>query len=308
MKTNPPKENQEERLVRILKKVRRIELLTRGVVKETLGGAYQSRFKGQGIEFDDFREYQPGDDVRFLDWNVTARMNHPFVRKYIEERELTVALLVDVSASADYGSGEDNRRERAAQLAAVFAFSAVQNQDKVSLLLGAQSLEHYLPARKGGSHALRCLRDILFCEPTSRGTRLECMMDVALKRIVHRGLVVLISDFLQPCSQWEHALSLLAARHDVVAVQLCDPLERELPALGRVNLLDPETGMQVLVDTNHPGTRAAYQSSMQEHQAAIEGIFKRRSVEHLNLPLDGDEAPLLRAFFRKRRQRGGRVA
>jgi uncharacterized protein (DUF58 family) len=146
-------ETDDEKLTRILKRVRRIELITRGMVKETLGGQYHSRFKGQGIEFDDFREYQAGDDVRFLDWNVTARMNEPFVRKYIEERELTVMLVVDVSGSGDFGSVEDSKRERAAEVAAVFAFSAVQNQDKVGLLLVSDRVEHYLPAQKGSAHA-----------------------------------------------------------------------------------------------------------------------------------------------------------
>jgi uncharacterized protein (DUF58 family) len=186
-------ETEDERLTRILKRVRKIELITRGIVKETLGGAYHSRFKGQGIEFDDFREYQPGDDVRFLDWNVTARMNDPYVRKYIEERELTVMLVVDVSGSGDYGSHEDSKRERAAEAAAVFAFSAVQNQDKVGLILVSDQVEHYLPAQKGSSHALRCLRDILNHQPRSRRTDLAPALDLALTRIAHRALVIVVS-------------------------------------------------------------------------------------------------------------------
>jgi len=161
----PAQTDNDARLTRILKRVRRIELLTRGMVKEMLGGQYHSRFKGQGIEFDDFREYQPGDDVRFIDWNVTARMNDPFVRKYVEERELSVMLCVDVSGSGDYGSQDDSKRERAAEIAAVFAFSAVQNQDKVGLTLFSDQVEQYLPARKGASHALRVLRDILNNQP-----------------------------------------------------------------------------------------------------------------------------------------------
>lgn len=307
MSLNPPIETDEERLLRILKKVRRIELLTRGMVKETLGGAYHSRFKGQGIEFDDFREYQPGDDVRFLDWNVTARMNHPFVRKYIEERELTVALLVDVSASADYGSGEENKRERAAALAAVFAFSAVQNQDKVSLMLGSERLEHFLPPSKGGSHALRCLRDILYCRPQFKGTKLEVMMDIALRRIMHRGLVVVVSDFLQPVEQWQHSMALLAAKHDVVAVQICDPSEVDLPRVGRVTMRDPETGLQAVVDTGSDRLRAAYHEALSEHQRQLEAAFKRRGIEHLRLLDESDVVPALRAFF-KRRQQGRRIA
>jgi uncharacterized protein (DUF58 family) len=303
MSLPPQQDNQEERLVRILKRVRRIEMLTRGMVKESLGGAYLSRFKGQGLEFDDFREYQPGDDVRFLDWNVTARMNHPFVRKYIEERELSVVLLVDVSASGEYGSGEDSKRDRAAELAAVFAFSAVQNQDKVSLLLSTDQLEHYLPARKGGSHALRCLRDILFWPVRRPGTRLEVGMDVALRRIAHRALVVVVSDFIQPVPQWERALGLLAAKHDVVALQISDPLEQELPRLGRVTLRDPETGHECLVNTSNEQVRRWYAQAQEDHEKTLATLFKRRGVEHVAVRLDRDYVPALQAFFRRRRGR-----
>ena len=250
--------NDDERLTRILKRVRRIELITRGMVKETLGGQYHSRFKGQGIEFDDFREYQAGDDVRFLDWNVTARMNEPFVRKYIEERELTVMLLVDVSGSSDYGSIEDSKRERAAEVAAVFAFSAVQNQDKVGLVLVSDQIEHYLPPRKGSSHALRSLRDILNCEPRSRRTNLAPALDLALERVAHRSLVIVVSDFLTKDSAWEHSLRAVAAKHDVVAAQITDPREWELPQAGRVCLEDPESGEQFLVNTSHPAVRRMY--------------------------------------------------
>lgn len=300
------KEDQEERLKRILKRVRRIELLTRGMVKEMLGGQYHSRFKGQGIEFDDFREYQPGDDVRFIDWNVTARMSDPFVRKYVEERELTVMLCVDVSGSGDYGSQEDSIRERAAEIAAVFAFSAVQNQDKVGLTLFSSGVEQYLPARKGAPHALRILRDILNHEPKQHGTDIKPALDLALERIAHRALVIIVSDFITHDSGWEKSLRAVAAKHDVVAAQIVDPRELSLPDAGRVCLEDPETGEQLLVNTSHPAVRMQYEQRVEQRQTALVQLLRRCGVERLSVRTDEDYVPALKAYFRsrKRRRRG----
>jgi uncharacterized protein (DUF58 family) len=296
-------ETDDERLTRVLKRVRKIELITRGMVKETLGGAYLSRFKGQGIEFDDFREYQPGDDVRFLDWNVTARMNEPFVRKYIEERELTVMLVVDVSGSGDYGSQEDSKRERAAEVAAVFAFSAVQNQDKVGLILVSDQVEQYLPAKKGGSHALRCLRDILNIQPKQRKTNLAPALDLALGRIAHRALVVLVSDFLTQNDAWEHSLRSLASKHDVVAVHISDPREWELPNVGRVCLEDPETGEQYVVNTSHPAIRLQYEQRVSDRQDGLTRMLRKNAVEKIDVRTDLDYVPALKSYFRARRRR-----
>ncbi|MEN3943824.1 DUF58 domain-containing protein [Prosthecobacter sp. SYSU 5D2] len=293
----------DEQLTRILKRVRRIELITRGMVKETLGGQYHSRFKGQGIEFDDFREYQAGDDVRFLDWNVTARMDEPFVRKYIEERELTVMLVVDVSGSGDYGSQEDSKRERAAEVAAVFAFSAVQNQDKVGLILVSDRVEHYLPARKGSAHALRILRDILTIRPKSRKTNLTPALDTALERIAHRALVVLVSDFLTPDSVWEASLRSVAAKHDVVAAHISDPREWILPDAGRICMEDPETGEQFIVNTSHPEVRRKYAQAMGDRQDALTRMLRKNGVERIDVRLDDDYAPAMKAYFRSRRRR-----
>lgn len=297
----PP--DNDEQLTRILKRVRRIELITRGMVKETLGGQYHSRFKGQGIEFDDFREYQAGDDVRFLDWNVTARMDEPFVRKYIEERELTVMLVVDVSGSGDYGSQEDSKRERAAEVAAVFAFSAVQNQDKVGLILVSDRVEHYLPARKGSAHALRILRDILTIRPKSRQTNLTPALDTALERVAHRALVVVVSDFLTPDAVWEASLRSVAAKHDVVAAQISDPREWQLPDAGRMCLEDPETGEQFVVNTSHPAVREKYAQAVSERQDALTRMLRKNGVERIDVRLDDDYAPAMKAYFRSRRRR-----
>jgi uncharacterized protein (DUF58 family) len=296
----------DARLTRILKRVRRIELLTRGMVKEMIGGQYHSRFKGQGIEFDDFREYQPGDDVRFIDWNVTARMNDPFVRKYVEERELTVMLCVDVSGSGDYGSLEDSKRERAAEIAAVFAFSAVQNQDKVGLTLFSNGIEQFLPARKGAPHALRILRDILNNQPKRQGTDIKPALDLALQRIAHRALVIVVSDFITSDAAWEKSLRAVAAKHDVVAAQVLDPRELVLPDAGRVCLEDPETGEQFLVNTSNPAVREEYERRVTQRVNALVHLLRRSGVERIAVRTDEDYVPALKAYFRsrKRRRRG----
>ena len=293
----------DERLARILKRVRRIELLTRGIVKETLGGAYHSRFKGQGIEFDDFREYQPGDDVRFLDWNVTARMNEPFVRKYVEERELTVMLVVDVSGSGDYGSVEDSVRERAAEIAAVFAFSACANQDKVGVILASDQIEQFLPARKGSSHALRIIRDILNIQPRGVRTDLAPALDLALERIAHRALVIIISDFLMPDNAWEHSLRALCSKHDVVAAHILDPRELALPKAGRICIEDPETGEQIILNTSDAAVRRAYEERIGALQDSLAQMFRRNGVERIPVRTDEDYLPALRAYFRARKRR-----
>jgi uncharacterized protein (DUF58 family) len=299
----PATEVNDERLTRILKRVRRIELLTRGIVKETLGGAYHSRFKGQGIEFDDFREYQPGDDVRFLDWNVTARLNEPFVRKYVEERELTVMLVVDVSGSGDYGSAEDSVRERAAEIAAVFAFSACANQDKVGLILASDQVESWLPARKGTSHTLRILRDILNIQPRSARTGLAPALDLAAERIAHRSLIIIVSDFLVRDSAWEKSLRALSAKHDVVAAQILDPKAISLPKAGRVCVEDPESGEQVMINTADTAVRTAYEHRVKTLQDHLSQTFRRTGVERIVVQTHEDYLPALRAYFRARKRR-----
>lgn len=298
-----PTETNDERLTRIMKRVRRIELITRGMVKETLGGQYHSRFKGQGIEFDDFREYQPGDDVRFIDWNVTARMNDPFVKKYIEERELTVMLLVDVSGSGEYGSVEDSKRERSAEMAGVFAFSAVHNQDKVGVILFSDQIEEYLPAKKGSSHALRVIRDILTVQPRSKKTNIQPALDLALQRIAHRALIIVVSDFIMPDTAWEKSLRAVAAKHDVVAVHVLDPKELSLPDAGRVCMEDPETGEQIVLNTSHPAVRSFFAERSAAMQVSLGQLFRKNAVERIAVQTDLDYVPALKAYFRSRRRR-----
>ena len=307
----PAAASNDERVTRILKRVRRIELITRGLVKESLGGAYHSRFKGQGIEFDDFREYQPGDDVRFLDWNVTARMNEPYLRKYVEEREMTVLLLVDVSSSGDYGSGEESKRERAAEMAAVFAFSALQNHDKVGLAMFTDEVEFYLPARKGSAQALRVVREILNYAPRHKQTAFEPPLNLAIDRIPHRAMVFLISDFIAtqagpPGSKtvpWEQSLRAAGMKHDMVAIHIQDPREMALPAVGRVALQDPETQEQIIVNTSRPEVRLAYAQRVYQMQENIGHLFRRNNVERIAVTTDTDYLPALRAYFRARKKR-----
>ena len=264
----------------ILKKIRQIELRTNRIVNETLAGAYHSVFKGQGMNFEEVREYQPGDDVRAIDWNVTARMNHPFIKKFVEERELTLMLLVDVSGSGLFGSRDQSKRELAAEIASVLAFSAIRNNDKVGLILFSDEVEKFIPPRKGRSHVLRVIREVLFFEPKHRGTDLNEALEFFLRVTAHKAIAVVISDFIgSPASpkgkskrRLRPQLMLLESlaqasftmlrqanrRHDVVAVQVTDPRELELPDLGRLVFEDAETGEIVEVSTGDARKRAAF--------------------------------------------------
>src|SRR5437867_2973300 len=265
----------------ILKKIRQIELRTNRLVSETLAGQYHSVFKGQGMNFDEVREYQPGDEVRTIDWNVTARMNHAFVKKFVEERELTLMLVVDVSGSGLFGSCAQSKRELAAEIASVLAFSAIRNNDKVGLILFTDEVEKFIPPRKGRRHVLRVIREILFHEPTRRGTNLAGALEFLTRVTPHRAIAVVVSDFLleQPPpypprkeQSWRSdkmvtgtlvpvsfpALRQANRRHDVVAVQIADRYEIEMPALGRLVLEDAETGEVIEINTNDANKRETF--------------------------------------------------
>src|SRR6266498_1527913 len=278
----------------ILKKIRQIELRTNRLVSETLGGQYHSVFKGQGMNFEEVREYQPGDEVRAIDWNVTARMNHPFVKKFVEERELTLMLIVDLSGSGLFGSGDQSKRELAAEIASVLAFSAIRNNDKVGLLLFTDEVEKFMPPRKGRRHVLRVIRDILFFEPQRRGTNIVEALDFMNRVTPHRAIAVVVSDFLTPASSPNEAVrsneqpnggttvasrsapeALKVAlrqanrRHDVVAVQITDRFETELPALGRLLLEDAETGEVIEVNTSSAAHRQRFAETRARAQAEL---------------------------------------
>ena len=304
----------------ILKKIRQIELRTNRLVTETLGGQYHSVFKGQGMNFEEVREYQPGDDVRAIDWNVTARMNHPFVKKFVEERELTLMLVVDLSGSGLFGSGEQSKRELAAEIASVLAFSAIRNNDKVGLILFTEEVEKYVPPRKGRRHVLRVIREILCYEPRMRGTRLNEALQFLSRVTTHRAIAVILSDFLSPNTTMEGpraprllseslvqnshvALRQANRRHDVVAIQIIDRYELDLPALGRLILKDAETGEVIEINTNDTRKRQAFAQRQAKAQAETARIFRSANIDAIPVRTDVPYAAALGKFFETREKR-----
>src|SRR5687768_12561696 len=295
----------------ILKQVRLIELRTRGLVDSIFGGEYQSVFRGQGMEFSDVREYQAGDDVRNIDWNVTARVGHPYIKKHVEERELTVLLVVDLSGSEQFGTRERFKAERAAELAAVLALSAVRNNDRVGLIIFTDHIEHVVPPKKGRRHVLRLIRDVLAFQPTGKGTDLAGALDYAARLLRHRAVIFLLSDFavLYPpdegpesatFARWEKTLRLVSRRHDVVAVNVRDEAEQTLQQLGLLVLRDPETGEEVAIDTDRAELRNRYQVFLGHERAALSRSFRRVGVDEIDVRTDGSFVGPLLAFFRRR--------
>ncbi len=293
----------------ILKKIRQIELRTNRIVTETLAGQYHSVFKGQGMNFDEVREYQPGDDVRAIDWNVTARMNHPFIKKFVEERELTLMLVVDVSGSGLFGSRDQSKRELAAEIASVLAFSAIRNNDKVGLILFSDEVEKFIPPRKGRSHVLRVIREVLFFEPKRRGTDLVNALEFMGRVTTHRAIAVVISDFISPddigalSKPTQTALRQANRRHDVVAVQIADRYELELPALGRLILEDAETNEILELNTGDAVSRDAFAVRQQRQQAELVRTLRSSGVDAIQLRTDEPYAATLGRFFETREKR-----
>ena len=285
----------------ILKKIRHLELKTRGMVEAAFAGQYRSVFKGRGMNFEEVREYQPGDEVRTIDWNVTARLGDPFVKKFTEERELTVMLIVDVSASGEFGSVQLSKRELAAEVACLFAFSAIRNNDQVGLILFSDHVELFIAPKKGRLHTLRLIREILFFEPKGRGTDPADALDF-LNRVVHRRSVsFLISDFQAP--DFSRQLSVTSRRHDLIAIPIVDRCEEELPDVGLITLEDAETGEQVEIDTSNRAARAAYLKGIEQRRAGRLRDFRRKHVDAISLRTDEDYVPALRNFFRTRERR-----
>ncbi|HYG21674.1 MAG TPA: DUF58 domain-containing protein [Verrucomicrobiae bacterium] len=307
----------------ILKKIRQIELRTNRLVSESLAGAYHSVFKGQGMNFDEVREYQPGDEVRTIDWNVTARMNHPFVKKFVEERELTLMLVVDVSGSGLFGSRGQSKRELAAEIASVLAFSAIRNNDKVGVILFSDTVEKFIPPRKGRKHVLRVIREVLFFEPKRRGTDLNAALEFLMHVTRHKAIAVVISDFIgSPALQnrggrMRPQLMLLESlaqasftmlrqanrRHDLVAVQITDPYEMELPSLGRLVLEDAETGEIVEVSTGDQRKRKAFAERQARAQADVARLFRTAAIDAIQLRTDESYTMALARFFETREKR-----
>jgi uncharacterized protein (DUF58 family) len=281
-----------------LDRIRRIQIRTRVILESGIGGDYNAVFKGRGMEFAEVREYQPGDEVRTIDWNVTARMGAPYVKKFVEERDLTLLVLVDVSGSQAFGSQFLLKRDYAAELAAVLAFSAVANHDRVGAVLFTDRIEAYVPPARGRDHALRIVRDLLAREPEGAGTDVGAALRFASRVMKRRGIVAVISDFQD--AGYERALGVLRRRHDVIALHLVDPREAEVPAAGLVALVDPETGERTVLDTSDPRVRARLVAST---AAAARQVFKRARVDALTLSTAESYEKPLTAFFEARERR-----
>jgi uncharacterized protein (DUF58 family) len=288
----------------VLRQVKLLELQTRGLVNSLFTGEYRSVFKGQGMEFAEVREYQVGDEVRSIDWNVTARMRRPFVKRYIEERELTVMLAVDLSGSERFGTRGRFKSELASELAAVLAMSAIRNNDRVGAVLFTDRIEHVVPPRKGRRHALRLMRDLLVFEPAGSRTDLPAALEFTMKMLTHKSIIFVVSDF--QAEDLEHPLKLLAQRHDVVAVTVDDPSEQTLPDIGLARFVDPETGSTLDVDTSDPEVRAQFAASVEEELMARRRLLRRLAIDEIPVHTDGSVVEPLIRFFRARETRARR--
>jgi uncharacterized protein (DUF58 family) len=285
----------------LLKKVRQLEIRTRGVVNQVFSGEYHSVFKGRGMEFSEVREYQFGDEIRTIDWNVTARLDHPYVKVFEEERELTVILLVDMSGSQFFGSQTSLKRDVAAELSAILAFSAMKNNDKVGAILFTDQIEKFIPPRKGRSHALRIVRELLSFEPRHKTTSLNSVLEYLNHIQKRRSIVFLISDFMD--SGYDAALRIVGKRHDLIGVVLKDPHEVELPDVGLITLKDAETGSQRWIDTHDKKVRNGYRTYLDTVQKNRRSLFVKSKLDSVEIPLDKPYMKPLVDFFRLRERR-----
>ena len=300
----------------LIKKIRKIEIYTKRLVNDQLAGSYQSVFKGRGMAFEEVRQYQPGDDIRLIDWNVSARMNDIYVKLFVEEREMTVMLVVDMSASGLFGTGEQIKREMAAEMAAVVAFSAIKNNDRVGLIIFTDQVEKFVPPKKGKKHVLRVITEILTFQPRSRQTDLAAGLEYLGRVSKRRAVVFMLTDFIStpPAGELpdprrhavpqrlEHALRVAGRKHDLIPVTITDPLEEELPRLGLVNLLDYETDQQLLFDTSGPEARA-YVRFNKEAKVLRQGLFRRLKLDFVSVRTDQPYVPALVDFFKARERR-----
>ncbi len=285
----------------LIKRIRRLEITTRKVVSALLAGAYHSVFKGRGMAFSEVRQYHPGDEVRTIDWNVTARMNDAYVKVFTEERELTVMLVVDVSASEEFGSKVRPKSEVAAEVAAQIAFSAIANNDRVGLILFSDQVEKVVPPRKGRKHVLRVVSDILSFKPKHKGTNLAAGLTFLSHAARRKTVTFLISDFL--AEKYEQPLRIVARKHDVVPVVVFDPFEEAFPALGLAELEDPETGERWLVDTSDPRIRGRFAVEMKRRRDERTKLFQKLQLDHVELRSGEDHSLALQRFFRARARR-----
>jgi uncharacterized protein (DUF58 family) len=287
----------------LIAKVRKIEIRTRRIVDEMTGGAYHSVFKGKGMEFNEVRDYQAGDDVRAIDWNVTARMGEPFIKKFVEERELMVYVLVDMSASGDFGSTDQRKSELAAELGALLAFSAIRNNDQVALMLFTDQDELHLPPRKGKRHALRLIRELLAFERVSRQTSIRVALETLMKVTHRKAVVFIISDFMD--DDYDTALAIANRRHDIVALRIVDRCEERPPSVGYVNLEDAESGETQLFPSffGRAGKQQAFQNASDEHRRRTTERCRRAGVDLIEVVTGEDYVQPMMQFFRKREKR-----
>jgi uncharacterized protein (DUF58 family) len=282
----------------VLQKVRRIEIKTKSVVESILSGEYHSVFKGRGMEFSEVRAYVDGDDIRNIDWNVTARTGSPHVKKHIEERELTMMLLVDASASGTFGSVDKYKGEMAVELCALLAFSAIKNNDRVGLISFTDEIEKYIRPNKGKNHVLRVIRELLYFQPEKRGTNIEEALKFLNRVQTKRAVVFLVSDFISP--DFETSLRIASHRHDLIAITVQDPRERSIPDAGLVELEDAETGRTMLVDSGSREFRELYKAEMDRRRKSAEQLFRANGVDEILVSTETDYVEPLVKFFRKR--------
>ncbi|MFC4993655.1 DUF58 domain-containing protein [Rubritalea tangerina] len=285
----------------IMRKVHHLEIKAKRLSRESFSGEYHASFKGQGLDFEDFREYQHGDEIRFIDWNVTARMNSPFIRTFREERELTVLIAVDISGSFDFGSKYFSKREIAAEIAAVLAFSAKHNGDKVGLLLFANEPILFLPPAKGSRHTLRLIREVLATQAPNATTNIAGACDFINRTLKRKSLIFLLSDFVD--NDFHKKLGTLSQKHETIGIRIFDPVEQELPDVGKVNLLDPETGQERLINTSNANVRMAYNKLNSRRLEALQKAFSKYKIDHINAATDQDYLPLLHHLFKTRSSR-----
>lgn len=282
----------------LLKRVRKIEIKTRGLSNHIFAGEYHSAFKGRGMAFSEVREYQYGDDIRNIDWNVTARFNHPFVKIFEEERELTVMLVIDVSGSREFGSKDRLKKTLLAELAAVISFSATQNNDKVGAILFTDKVEKFIPPKKGRQHILRVIRELIEFEPQSRGTNVAEGLRYLTNAIKKRSIAFLMSDFISP--EFEDAMKIARRKHDLVALRVYDRREAELPAIGLIQVKDAETGGQLWVDSNDWRVRNTYNQWWNSRQTILNDLFMRSGIDNVMIRTDEDYVKPLINLFKQR--------
>jgi len=282
----------------LLKKVRKIEIKTRGISQDLFSGEYHSAFKGRGMSFSEVREYTPGDDIRTIDWNVTARFNHPYVKVFEEERELTVMILVDVSASEHFGTQKQLKQDMITELCAVLAFSAIQNNDKIGVLFFTDKVEKFIPPKKGKSHILYIIRELLEFKPTSKKTNISEALRYFTNAIKKKSIAFVISDFID--NDFADALKIAAGRHDVIALRIYDRREKELPDMGLVKFHDAETGKLIWLDTSSKEVRNQYFAAVRQRDTMIQDTFRRSGVDTASIATDQSYIVPLTTLFAKR--------